>query len=458
MKVLLISANTYNRPYPVYPLGLDYVAGAVNGRHTVEISDINTLAEGRMLESKLADFRPDLIGISLRNVDTSDSTDPQGFLDVYKALGARIRSVTRAPVVLGGSAFTLFPEAFLEAMGADFGILGEGERIALLIEALERGEDPTALDGVIGPGKHCKTPAPWSGPCRRRLDRADDPDAHAAYYLRQGGMLNIQSKRGCRFRCIYCTYPYIEGRRIRPFSPAQVAETARCLQEAGARYLFMADATFNTDIDHSLAVARAMTAAGVSIPWGAFFAPMRHPPDYFRQMAAAGLTHVEFGTESLSAPVLSAYGKPFSPTEAFAAHRAAVDAGLHTAHYFLLGGPGETPETVEETLAGAEKLAATAALFFFCGMRIYPHTPLAALAQKEGVITAETDLLTPVFYPNHRVDLNKLAFRLKEAGRRRPNWVVGAGGEETAAVLQRLYRRGRIGPLWEKLIPTSAKG
>ncbi len=458
MKVLLISANTFNRPYPVYPLGLDYVAGAIDGSHAVEISDLNTLAEGRLLENRIAAFGPDLIGISLRNADTSDSTDPRGFLDAYKELAARIRAVTRSPMVLGGSAFTLFPKAFLEAMSADFGILGEGERIALLIDALERGDDPTAVPGVIALGKNEKPPAPWTGPCRRRVGLASDPDSHAAYYLRQGGMFNIQSKRGCRFRCIYCTYPYIEGRRIRPFSPEQVAETALRLQEASARYLFMADATFNTDIDHSLAVARAMAAAGVSIPWGAFFAPMRHPAGYFKEMAAAGLTHVEFGTESLSMPVLSAYGKPFSPSAAFAAHRAAVAAGLHTAHYFLLGGPGETPETVEETLAGAEKLASTAALFFFCGMRIYPHTPLAELAQKEGVISAESDLLAPVFYPNPRIDLDTLALRLKEAARSRPNWIVGAGGEQTAAVLQRLHRRGRSGPLWEKLIPSPPKG
>ncbi len=454
MKVMLISANTFTRPYPVYPLGLDYVAGAIDRRHRVQIADVNALASESALEDRIASFGPDLIGISLRNADTSDHTDPRSFLEPCGRLAARIRSVSSAPIVLGGSAFTLFPEPFLAALGADFGILGEGERIAPLLDAMERGDDPLSVPGVVAPDRCGKPPAPWTGAARRRMCGSD---SHAGYYLSRGGMLNLQSKRGCPFRCIYCTYPYIEGRRIRPFEPKQVAATARRLEKNGARYLFMADATFNTDVDHSLAVARAMAAAGVSIPWGAFFAPTSPRPGYFGQMADAGLTHVEFGTESLSAPVLSAYGKPFSPREVYDAHEAAVDAGLYVAHYFLLGGPGETAETVEETLDGARRLSASV-LFFFCGVRIYPHTPLAALAAEEGQIAPGDDLMAPVFYRNPRLDLEDVLARLKETGSRRPNWIVGGGGKQAAAILQRLHRRGRSGPLWEMLIPPSVKG
>ena len=163
MKVLLISANSFNRPYPVYPLGIDYVAGAIENRHTVEIADVNVLTAHGELETRIREFAPDLVGISLRNVDTSDHTDPTGFLDPYRRLADRVKSATSAPLVLGGSAFTLFPEVFLRALGADFGILGEGERIHLLIDAIEQGIDPVSAPGVIVSGRPRDVPAPWSG-------------------------------------------------------------------------------------------------------------------------------------------------------------------------------------------------------------------------------------------------------------------------------------------------------
>ncbi|MBL0714305.1 MAG: radical SAM protein, partial [Desulfosarcina sp.] len=271
------------------------------------------------------------------------------------------------------------------------------------------------------------------------------------FYLQRGGMLNLQSKRGCPFRCVYCTYPHIEGAAMRLIPAEEVAATALSLQDAGARYLFMTDSAFNGHIAHSLAVAAAFKEAGVRIPWGAFFAPIRMPSDYFSRMRAAGLTHVEFGTEALCDPVLQAYRKPFRVEDVFRAHRQAVAAGLHAAHYLLLGGPGETASSLEETLLNIDKLQRTV-VFFFCGMRIYPHTALYRLALENDQIRPGQDLLEPVFYQSPEIDARAIIRRVQDGCRQHPNWVLGAGGEETEEVLLRLYRRGLTGPLWEFLI------
>ena len=106
-------------------------------------------------------------------------------------------------------------------------------------------------------------------------------------------------------------------------------------------------------------------------------------------MADAGLTHVEFGTDSLSNAVLASYRKPFRDQRVFQVHREAIDAGLYVAHYFLLGGVGENKRTLAETLDKADTLEKSA-LFFFCGMRIYPGTELYRIALKEGQIQAES--------------------------------------------------------------------
>jgi radical SAM superfamily enzyme YgiQ (UPF0313 family) len=447
MKVLLVSANDHTEPYPVYPLGIDYVAGAIAPQHEVEIVDLNGGSEDALFE-RIDRFGPEVIGISLRNIDTTDTTRLKGFAAPFRELVAAIREHSSAVLVIGGSGFTIFPNEIIDRVDADYGIVGEGERLALLLQFLETGRDPLSIPGVVGRNRPGSIPPPWD----RRIVRDIPGDSdRLRFYLRKGGMLNLQTKRGCNFRCIYCTYPHIEGKTLRRVPPDEVAETALRLQAAGGRYFFITDSAFNSDMAHSLAVAEAIRAAGVSIPWGAFFAPVRSPDGYFREMAGAGLTHVEFGTESMSDPVLRAYRKPFRAADVAAAHGDAVAAGLHVAHYLLLGGPGENSRTVEETLRRVEGLR-RCVIFFFCGMRIYPHTALYDIALSEGQIRDGQNLLEPVFYRSPEIAPEEIAGRVRERAGGRIDWIVGAGGEETAKIVSRLYDRGFTGPLWEHLI------
>lgn len=446
MRILLISANTLTVPYPVYPLGLDYVAGCISEKHQVKIADINVLSL-EALEELLRDFSPEIIGLSCRNIDNTEAGDPLFFIDAYGKLATWLRERSKAVLVCGGSGFTIMADRVFAALGVDYGIIGEGERFGLLVEALQQGLDPTQIPGVISPGSSPATPEPWDG----KQVRAFRPQAsHVDFYLKNGGMLNLQTKRGCSFNCIYCPYPHLEGKRHRLAPPAEVARTAMDLQEAGARYLFITDSAFNSDVAHSLEVAKAFKTAGVSIPWGGFFAPLKLPTDYFSRMADAGCKHVEFGTESLSSSMLATYRKPFGVDEVFAAHKQALDAELHVAHYFLLGGPGESPATVSESLDHIERLSKTV-LFFFIGIRIYPHTALYDIALAEGKISPETDLLQPLFYEAEAIDRDTIEAHVAARADKRSNWIIGSGGAKSAATLKKMYTRGHTGPLWEFL-------
>ncbi len=448
MNVLLVSANRLKAPYAVYPLGLDYVARALEDRHQVQVVDLIAGAGPSALVPVLQNSPPDIVGISIRNIDNTDTLDPLGFTGQYRDLTTLIRAHTTAPIVLGGSGFTIFPVELMALLKADFGIIGEGERLAALLDVVEKGQDPAGMPGVILPEQIAHIPRPLEG----RWDRRVNPSPTVTnYYVRRGGMLNLQSKRGCPFRCIYCTYPHIEGRAMRRIAPAEVAATALSLQEAGARYLFITDSAFNADMPHSLAVAEAFKAVGLAIPWGAFFAPIRPPDGYFERLVQAGLTHIEFGTEAMADAVLKAYHKPFCVADIQRAHRAALATGVHIAHYMLLGGPGETFATLAETLSNIDKLSRTV-VFFFCGMRIYPHTALYHLAIDKKLISAEQDLLEPVFYRSEAMDENVIMERVRQVAGGRANWIFGAGGEEIEKVLTRLHTRGFVGPLWEFLI------
>ena len=446
MRILLISPNTLTVPYPVYPIGLDYVAGSVHDAHQVRIADMNCM-ELDELARLIEDFKPQIIGISCRNIDNTDKGDSQSFIRGYRQLVDWIRKQSRAVIVCGGAGFTIMPDRIFTALDVDYGIIGEGERFGLLVEALAAGRQPTDIPGVIASCENNQPPPPWQG---ERIRHFLHPSSRYNFYAEKGGMLNLQSKRGCSFSCIYCPYPHIEGKKHRLEEPEKVAETAMRLHEAGARYLFITDSSFNSDVQHSLAVARALKTAGLKIPWGGFFAPIKLPDDYFAIMADCGLTHVEFGTESLSASMLTTYKKPFRIEDVFIAHGQAREAGVHTAHYFLFGGPGESQATIFESLDNIEQLN-KAALFFFIGIRIYPRTTLYDIALSEKKISRQTNLLEPVFYEADAIDHKTILNIVETRAADRINWIVGSGGEKGAATIKKLHNRGFIGPLWEHL-------
>lgn len=448
MRVILISANKLKVPYPVYPLGVDHVVRSIAASHDVQVCDLVWASSDQDVQAAIRDFTPDLVGLAIRNIDNTDVTQMSSFIDEYLYIVRLIKQTTSAPIVLGGAGFTIFPDELMSALDANYGIVGEGERVSLLLQALEKGEDPAGIDGVVTQDKPAVIPEPWQNPGGSRTeDMLLDP----IHYLELGGMLNLQTKRGCPHGCIYCTYPRIEGHRLRLFPPGDVGREARRLQEAGARFLFVTDATFNSDVKHNLEVARAMKDYGVTIPWGAFFAPLEAPEGYYARLAEAGLTHVEFGTDSLTDRVLEAYRKPFRVADVYRAHRSALSAGLNVAHYLLLGGPSEDHKTLEETLTRAEQLE-NCVLFFFCGMRIYPHTPLYGIASREGCIQPCRSLLEPIFYRSEALKSLDVESAVRQRARGRLTWVFGAGGEKLTNLMVYMYRKGHVGPLWEKLI------
>ena len=129
MNVLLISANTLNTPYPVYPMGLDYVAAALLAKHQVKIADMN-LHDLETIGQMVDEFAPEVIGISLRNIDNTDTSTPRGYLTEYKKLMDAIRQRAKSLIILGGAGFSILPEQFMSILEADYGIIGEGERMA----------------------------------------------------------------------------------------------------------------------------------------------------------------------------------------------------------------------------------------------------------------------------------------------------------------------------------------
>jgi radical SAM superfamily enzyme YgiQ (UPF0313 family) len=450
VKVLLVSANAEQAPNPVFPIGISYVARALEPAHEVRLHDVVVDGVAGLPDAVRA-FDPGLVGVSLRNVD---ATRPDGrfYRDAYRDVVDAIRSATGAPVVLGGAGYTLFPERWLAELGADWGIAGEGEHLRLLVDALEAGQDPAQVDGghgvpgLVRPGQAMIPIRKWHGPVGHGAAAGRLVEAYRAF----GGMLNVQTKRGCSMHCCYCTYPVMEGRRLRRHEVSSIVDEIERLRDAGARYLFFVDSVFNLDVPHTTALCRELVRRGVKVPWAAYIAPFRITPDYARLLKDAGLTHAELGTEALCDPVLEAYGKPFRWRDVQAAHAALGEAGVHRAHFLLFGGPGETRETVEETLRNSRELPGS--VFFPARtMRIYPGTPLHRRALEEGVVQPGDPLFRPVFYCAPGLDPEWLRERLEAEAAGRSNFVLDDMSDEMAGLVRRAHARGRTGPMWEYL-------
>ncbi len=452
-RVLLVNLNSYDQPYPVYPLGLAYIDGALRAAgHETVLWDARMATEP--LEDCLARVRPDFVGLSMRNIDNVQCHNPKSFIHDLVGFCRRVRAATAAPIVLGGSGFSVFPREIFQLGGIDYGIHGAGERTFVrLVAALRAGGGEAVLDAIPGLVFRRGDGAVRAVPCRAE-DAAfstvphHDPALLRAY-LAQGSLPGVQTQRGCPLHCCYCTYPIIEGARSRFLGAESVVAEMRRLAELGVKFVFVVDSVFNTRPEHVAEVCEALIRADLGVQWECFLRPRGVTRELLQLMQRAGLSHIEFGSDSFSDPVLRSYGKSFTFDEVRAASEEAHALGLRYSHFIIFGGPGETRATVEETLARARTLPGA---FYFgtLGMRIYPDTPLwrQLAPERAGEVPADY-LVEPRFYIAPEFTLESLHARLREHQRENPNWIVGDPPPAFVNTMEKLRRRGVRGPMWE---------
>ena len=451
MRILFVSVNRESAPCPVAPLGVSYVAGAArNDGHEVALLDLCFSNDSEAdIAAAVRRFTPELIGVSIRNVDNLTYPPSVSYLEEIQAAVTALKRASRSPIVAGGPGFSIFPERLLDLLELPYGVIGEGEETLRLLarHLAERTEVPD-LPNLIRRGQDARQvarqTAAFAGnglPARDLLDNAA--------YLRLGGMANVQTKRGCPFQCTYCTYPHIDGSSLRLRSPVEVAdELTSMVEEAGLDEVFFVDDIFNWPPEHALAICQEIIGRRLRVGWTCFATPGGMTSGLAHAMKRAGCRGVEFGADTASPSILRTLGKPFPQEEIRTAARACRDAGLPAAYYLIFGGPGETAETVAETLVLFDEIEPRAVLAFL-GIRIYPNTPLHHVAVSDGVIAAGEDLLSPRFYISPGIKADALQAIIRSHAGPRSNWVVpGLGIRSDPALLAALHRSGHRGPLW----------
>ena len=464
MKILLISTNTAASPYPVFPLGCGIIANVLdNAGHDVRLFDVMAESEGKMPLSDVLDmlrcevrkFNPELLAISIRNIDNVNILEEETFLDIPKKMIDAVRAMQPGiPVIMGGSGFSIMPEEILDFTGADYGVAGEGEQLVLeLVDAISTGKQ---LDERV---LHAEDGGLVGNEIKGTTYFADDLISGkplSPYYKDVGSILPIQTKRGCLNNCIYCTYPFLEGRKLRSRDPEDVIREIKILKyDHGADFIFFTDSVFNDTAGEYLKIIDAIERHKIDIPWTAFFQPdPKLDTATVDRLIAAGLHSVELGPDATSDTTLKAIGKKFNFDDVLKCNQLFSDKNIAVANYFMMGGPGETEDTARDGVENIRKLDMSVS-FVFLGIRILPGTPLFKLSLKQNIISEDHNILEPTYYFSPELDRTWLEEFLDSTLARIKHCVYPPNSMDSG--IQILRKMGYRGNLWEMMVKGSKR-
>ena len=451
MKILLINSNTFKHPWPVIPFGLCCVAASVEqAGYDVHVLDLCFVSDpAAMIRKTINKLRPDVLGISVRNIDNAVGYHTQFLLESTKVhVIEPCKNVFSGPIVLGGPALGINPVEILKYFDVPFAVWGDGEEAFLrLLRNLETGLPVENAPGVViknPDGNIVQNP-----PCRvQDLNSLPlvDPSRYIdlSSYVQFNSPLQIQTKRGCALQCIYCTYNRIEGPAYRLKDPQKVAQEVEMLVEkTGIKTVEFTDSTFNIPLGHAKQVLRALITKRLNLQVRTMgLNPGAVDQELIELMKQVGFSEVDVGAESGSDKMLQALGKNFRKKDIGHCAMLLQKAKIPATWYLLLGGPGETPETLRETFETMDKVAAPWGLINVAvGMRVYNGAPIAEkLRGQFPNLVVETDnFLFPAQIPSSEtLDIRTLKYLTKRHAMMRPNYFMYDEDEKTHPMVLRL--------------------
>lgn len=409
MKVLLVQSYLGGKEPPVFPIGLCCLAANLQG-HDIKTFDPNVSAGALGGFSEVLEaFGPEVIGISLRNID---STNKRKVVFYYSYLKEMVKAVRNSRcrgsrIIIGGSGFSMFANEIMEdEPEIDFGVFLEGEET--LPELLQNLDRPDSVKGVFSRrnGKMV-----FSGP-RAQLDlnRTKPPDRNAVPiepYMEIPEAIGIETKRGCVFACIYCIYGFLNGKTLRLKDPARIAdEIESLLSGKNVRRFTFVDSVFNQPLEHAESICREIISRKINVSWSAWFHEEYLTEKFARLCREAGCDKFIFSPDGFSDRVLHNLGKTMKKKDIVMALETLSDIeGAEICFNFFKNPPGQDLRTflslIRFYLSSKFRLGSRVH-FEFNSMRIEPHTRLYRIALEEGLISEGENLLYPKYFTNRK--------------------------------------------------------
>ena len=421
MRILLIATNQTDRfmdrmaVRPV-PIGLAYIAAAVDeDHHQMRVLDLMFSEDGPSdVEEAVRDFQPDLVGLSIRNLDNQSYFNPVWNLPPVKDIVDRIRESSDATILCGGPAFSILPAECLEFVGADLGIAGDAaEAFASLVDRLESGDDYTGIPGVVHrrDGQIVVSEGSFTSDFHKtpRLDLLD-----MRKYNGSGFGVGVVTKLAQAY------YPTsgdgFDGSDWRIRDPDEVVDEVRGLNsEFGINKIFFIDSGFNIPVDHAKTLCRAIIDSGIKVRWNSYVRPGHGDDELIRLMKQSGCSLALLAESGRGGGEL---GDRLDGLGVMG--HLCQEADLPFALNISFGEPGENQGTVDQKLSLLRQVEPAFAVLRL-GSRVLPNTPVASTAIEEGIVESESDLIRPVFYISEEVRY-WLPDRLRAEAASRPRW------------------------------------
>ena len=331
MRVLLVQSPVGRKEAPIYPIGLACLAGSL-GDHQCSGLDLSLQeSPGEALAARIELFNPDVVAISVRNIDDSSYPVTHWYLNSLDEIMGALEN-WRGTVVVGGAGFSIYPERIMELWPRiDFAMVGEGEiALPMLLAHIAGAQAPSWLhNGIARPPR----------PSFEDIPLPDYSVFPASDYPGKGSV-GVQTRRGCVFNCAYCTYKSLSGNgfRLRPVSSV-VRDIEEVTRRGFTSFMFV-DSVF----DYPRAYFRELISALGEIQnipaWGAWMSESV-PLDSLDTMYRAGCRWVDFSPDVITEKGWKLMGKSGSLKQLWPVVKKARAVGLTVGINFFSASPGE---------------------------------------------------------------------------------------------------------------------
>lgn len=439
MRVLLVNPYYPISETPSPPLGIAYLAASLQqaGIEVKVLDLVVTPCDRVQLEGLLSTFSPEVVGVTSVTMNFDHAAEV-------------IRSVKRIEpgirTVMGGPHVTFCaPETMRSLPELDFICLGEGEEtIVELAYQLDAGHCWANIKGLVyRDGDDIRFTPPR--PRIPAIDHLPQPARELLPLARYRALhmpLTMTTSRGCPFACIFCVGRRMVGNKIRYRNPVKVAEELATLAGLNFHQVNIADDLFTANKAHCLAVCDEIMKLGAKVRWTCFGRVDTVTPTMLEKMRMAGCEAICFGVESANAAILKTIKKKITPEQVIGAVSMCLAAGITPHASFILGLPGESRETLRETVGFAKRLKGMGAMCGFHVLAPFPGTQVREESARLGI-----RILTDDWRQYHA---NRAIVETEKASRAMLDEIVIAWEEEFNMWLGEISRRREKGEATEE--------